>query len=69
MFANSSKMKWTGVGQLAAVVGERLAAELVDALPHHDGEQKRKAIRRVFMMANSAVFCPGSPNVSKCISS
>ena len=26
--------------QLAAVVGERLAAELVDALPHHDGEQE-----------------------------
>lgn len=29
-----------GSRQLAAVVGERLAAELVDALPHHDGEQE-----------------------------
>ena len=29
-----------GRRQLAAVVGERLAAELVDALPHHDGEQE-----------------------------
>ena len=27
-------------GQLAAVVGECFAAELVDALPHHDGEQE-----------------------------
>lgn len=26
--------------QLAAVVGQRLSAELVDALPHHDGEQE-----------------------------
>ena len=33
-----------GSRQLAAVVGERLAAELVDALPHHDGEQERKGL-------------------------
>ena len=34
-------------GQLAPKFGQRLIAQYVHRLPHHDGEQKRKAIRRV----------------------
>ena len=56
--------------ELAAVVGEGLAAELVDGLPHEDGEQEREGLVGVREDAEDDGLLAGvAPSVSMSISS
>ena len=45
--------------ELSAVVRERLAAELVDALPHHDGEEEREGLVGIGEDAEDRDFLAG----------